>query len=159
MAGLNSAGKITILNQCEKEETLEYKGLNFIVVALDGHDIFRTLWKTYYKNTNGVIFVVDANDRDTIEDAADVLKQIMEDEELKNSCLLILANKQDLNGALAPNEVTEKLRMGQFRGRQWLVQGTCATTGEGLKNGLDWMADVLLKKKKEINNQELIYLN
>ena len=58
-----------------------------------------------------------------------------------------MANKQDLNGALAPGEVTKRLGMGDLKGRTWLVQGTSATTGQGLKEGLDWMASVLLKKK------------
>ena len=39
------------------------------------------------------------------------------------------------------------MQMGQLKGRSWLVQGTSATTGQGLKEGLDWMAGVLLKKK------------
>ena len=58
-----------------------------------------------------------------------------------------MANKQDLSGAMSPNEVTEKLGLQQLKGRQWLVQGTSATTGQGLKEGLDWMAGVLLKKR------------
>jgi signal recognition particle receptor subunit beta len=58
-----------------------------------------------------------------------------------------MANKQDLSGAMSPNEITEKLGMSQLKGRQWLVQGTSATTGQGLKEGLDWMAGVLLKRK------------
>ena len=37
--------------------------------------------------------------------------------------------------------------MGQLKGRTWLVQGTSAITGQGIKEGLDWMASVLLKKK------------
>ena len=66
---------------------------------------------------------------------------------MKDCAVLVLANKQDLNGALSPGEVTEKLGMGQLKGRNWLVQGTSATTGQGIKEGLDWMASVLLKKK------------
>ena len=69
------------------------------------------------------------------------------EEELKDCVVLVMANKQDLNGALNPNDVTAKMGMGQLKGRQWLVQGTSATTGQGLKEGLDWMASVLLKKK------------
>ena len=72
---------------------------------------------------------------------------MLAEEELKECAVLVMANKQDLNGALPPGEVTEKMGMGQLKGRTWLVQGTSATTGQGLKEGLDWMAGVLLKKK------------
>ena len=160
MVGLDAAGKTTILYQLKmgetvktipnigfNVETLDYKGLNFTVWDVGGQDKIRVLWKHYYQNTDGLIFVVDSNDRDRIEDAAEELKKMLAEEELKDSVVLVMANKQDLSGALSPNEVTDKMGMGQLKGRQWLVQGTSATTGQGLKEGLDWMAGVLLKKK------------
>ena len=160
MVGLDAAGKTTILYQLKmgetvktiptigfNVETLDYKNLNFTVWDVGGQDKIRVLWKHYYQNTDGLIFVVDSNDRDRIEDAAEELKKMLAEEELKDCAVLVMANKQDLNGALPPNEVTEKLGMGALKGRTWLVQGTSATTGQGLKEGLDWMASVLLKKK------------
>ena len=161
MVGLDAAGKTTILYQLKmgetiktiptigfNVETLDYKGLNFTVWDVGGQDKIRVLWKHYYQNTDGLIFVVDSNDRDRIEDAAEELKKMLAEEELKDCCVLVLANKQDLNGALPPNKVKEKLGMESLKGRNWLVQGTSATTGQGLKEGLDWMASALLKKNK-----------
>ena len=160
MVGLDAAGKTTILYQLKmgetvktiptigfNVETLDYKGLNFTVWDVGGQDKIRVLWKHYYQNTDGLIFVVDSNDQDRIEDAAEELKKMLAEEELKDCAVLVMANKQDLNGALAPGEVTKRLGMGDLKGRTWLVQGTSATTGQGLKEGLDWMASVLLKKK------------
>ena len=66
---------------------------------------------------------------------------------MKDCCVLVLANKQDLSGALSPTEVTKQMDMGNLKGRDWLVQGTSATTGQGLKEGLDWMASILIKNK------------
>ena len=160
MVGLDAAGKTTILYQLKmgetvktiptigfNVETLDYKGLNFTVWDVGGQDKIRVLWKHYYQNTDGLIFVVDSNDQDRIEDAAEELKKMLAEEELKDCAVLVMANKQDLNGALAPGEVTKRLGMGDLKGRTWLVQGTSATTGQGFKEGLDWMASVLLKKK------------
>ena len=160
MVGLDAAGKTTILYQLKmgetvktiptigfNVETLDYKGLNFTVWDVGGQDKIRVLWKHYYQNTDGLIFVVDSNDQDRIEDAAEELKKMLAEEELKDCAVLVMANKQDLNGALAPDEVAKKLGLGDLKGRTWLVQGTSATTGQGLKEGLDWMASVLLKKK------------
>lgn len=160
MVGLDAAGKTTILYQLKmgetvktiptigfNVETLDYKGLNFTVWDVGGQDKIRVLWKHYYQNTDGLIFVVDSNDRDRIEDSAEELKKMLAEEELKDSVVLVMANKQDLNGALSANEITDKMGMSQLKGRQWLVQGTSATTGQGLKEGLDWMAGILLKKK------------
>ena len=112
-----------------------------------GQDKLRPLWKHYYQNTDGLIFVVDSNDGERIPNAANELKKILAEEEMKDCCVLVLANKQDLNGALSPSKVTKEMEMEALKGRTWLVQGTSATTGQGLKEGLDWMASVLLKKK------------
>ena len=160
MVGLDAAGKTTILYQLKMNETvktiptigfnvetLDYKGLNFTVWDVGGQDKIRVLWKHYYQNTDGLIFVVDSNDKDRIDDAAEELKKMLNEEELKDVILLVMANKQDLKDAFSPNEVTEKLGLNQIKGRKWLVQGTSATTGQGLKEGLDWMAGELLKKK------------
>ena len=160
MVGLDAAGKTTILYQLKmgeivktiptigfNVETIEYQGLSFTVWDVGGQDKIRVLWKHYYQNTDGLIFVIDSNDKDRIEDAAEELKKMLQEDELKDVVCLVMANKQDLNGALSPNEVTDKLGMNLLKGRHWLVQGTSATTGQGLKEGLDWMAEVLLKKK------------
>ena len=44
---------------------------------------------------------------------------------------------------MTPDEITEKIQMNKYIGRKFLVKGTCAMTGEGLKEGLDWMDSVL----------------
>ena len=161
MVGLDAAGKTTILYQIKmgetvktiptigfNVETLKYKKLNLTVWDVGGQDKIRVLWKHYYQNTDGLIFVVDSNDRDRIEDAAEELKRMLNEEELKDTVVLVMANKQDLNGAMSPNEVTKKLGLSQLKGRQWLVQGTSATTGQGLNEGMDWLVGVLTNKKK-----------
>ena len=162
MVGLDEAGKSTILYYLRtgkipktiqttiwfNVETFEYKNLSFSVWDVGGQDKIRVLWKQYYKATEGIIFVVDSNDVDRIKDAGEELKKLMAEEDLKDCFVLVLANKQDLNGALPPNEITEILGMRNIKERPWLVQGTSINTGKGLKEALEWMASVLLKKKK-----------
>ena len=160
MLGLDAAGKTTILHQLGKigeiktlptigfnVESLDYKNFNFIVFDIGGADKMRLLFRHYYQNTKGLIFVVDSHDRDRIEEAAEELKKMLAEEELKDCCVLIMANKQDLNGALSTDEVTKALGMESLKERTWFVQGTSGITGQGLKEGLDWMASVLLNKK------------
>ena len=52
-----------------KFETLDYNGINFTVWDVGGQDKIRVLWKHYYKNTDGLIFIVDSNDPDRIDHA------------------------------------------------------------------------------------------
>ena len=73
---------------------------------------------------------------------------MLEDDRLRESPLLILANKQDLPEAVSPAEVTEKLELFKLRsGRDWYVQRTSAVSGEGLVDGLTWLADKIKAKK------------
>jgi small GTP-binding protein len=160
MIGLDAAGKTSILYQLKMAELvktiptigfnvemLDYKGLKLTIWDVGGQDKIRILWKHYYQNTDGIIFVVDSNDKERLEKVRETLALCLIEEELKDAALLIFANKQDLNGAVSPNELTEILEMGKINNRRWLVQGSSATSGQGLKEGLDWLANALLKKK------------
>ena len=49
----------------------------------------------YYQNTQGLIFVVDSNDRDRVEDAKDELNKMLAEDEMRDAVVLVFANKQD----------------------------------------------------------------
>ena len=122
MAGLDGAGKTTVLYQLEMSElvktiptigfnveTLDYKGLTFTIWDVGGQDKIRVLWKHYYQNTDGIIFVVDCNDTDRVEKNEEVLKLMLNEEELKDSDLLVMANKQDLRALYLLLKLQNKL--------------------------------------------------
>lgn len=46
-------------------------------------------------------------------------------------------------GALSPAEICEALDLHSLKTRKWHVQGTVATAGEGLYEGLDWLSSTL----------------
>ena len=106
---------------------------------LDGQ--IRPLWRHYYQNTQGVIFVVDSNDRDRIGEARDELMRMLNEDELRDACLLVFANKQDLPNAMSPAEMTDKLGLHELRSRKWFIQAVCAVKGDGLYEGLDWLSN------------------
>jgi len=160
MVGLDAAGKTTILYKLKlgevvttiptigfNVETVEYKNISFTVWDVGGQDKIRPLWRHYYQNTQGIIFVVDSNDRDRIDNAREDLNRMLSEDELRESVLLVLANKQDLPNAMKVQEITDKLGLNKQRGRQWYIQGSSAPTGDGLYDGLDWLSATLSKKK------------
>ena len=62
-------------------ETVECKNLSFILWAAGGQDKFRPLWHHYYQDTNGLIYVVDSNERDRVgQEKAELNKMMNEDE-------------------------------------------------------------------------------
>lgn len=68
---------------------------------------------------------------------------MLNEDELREAIILVFANKQDLPNAMSAGEVTEKLGLHGIRGRQWYLQSTCATSGDGLYEGLDWLSRTL----------------
>eukprot|EP00930_Biecheleria_cincta_P016597 TRINITY_DN1343_c0_g1_i14.p1 TRINITY_DN1343_c0_g1~~TRINITY_DN1343_c0_g1_i14.p1 ORF type:complete len:204 (+),score=44.00 TRINITY_DN1343_c0_g1_i14:69-614(+) len=160
MVGLDAAGKTTILYKLKlgevvttiptigfNVETVEYKNISFTVWDVGGQDKIRPLWRHYYQGTQGLIFVVDSNDRDRIEDAREELNKMLNEDEMRDAILLVFANKQDLPNAMTAAEITEKLGLQSMRNRQWFIQSACATTGDGLYEGLDWLSRTLASKK------------
>ncbi|KAG5522168.1 hypothetical protein RHGRI_034374 [Rhododendron griersonianum] len=127
-------------------ETVEYKNISFTVWDVGGQDKIRPLWRHYFQNTQGLIFVVDSNDRDRVVEARDELHRMLNEDELRDAVLLVFANKQDLPNAMNAAEITDKLGLHSLRQRHWYIQSTCATSGEGLYEGLDWLSNNIANK-------------
>ncbi|XP_038976433.1 ADP-ribosylation factor 2-like [Phoenix dactylifera] len=106
----------------------------------------RPLWRHCFQNTQGLIFVVDSNDRDRIVEARDELHRMLNEDELRDAVLLVFANKQDLPNAMNAAEITDKLGLHSLRQRHWYIQSTCATSGEGLYERLDWLSNNIANK-------------
>jgi hypothetical protein len=71
--------------------------------------------------------------------------RMLNEDELHNAPVLVFANKQDLPNAVTVAEITEKLQLHSIRNRNWHIQATCATSGDGLYEGLDWLSNTLKK--------------
>ena len=82
-----------------------------------------------------------------VRSARDELHRMLNEDELRDSVLLVFANKQDLPNAMSAAEMTDKLGLHGLRNRQWYIQACCATTGDGLYEGLDWLSATLQKRK------------
>ncbi|XP_042689103.1 ADP-ribosylation factor 5 [Centrocercus urophasianus] len=89
MVGLDAAGKTTILYKLKlgeivttiptigfNVETVEYKNICFTVWDVGGQDKIRPLWRHYFQNTQGLIFVVDSNDRERVQESAEELQKM-----------------------------------------------------------------------------------
>jgi ADP-ribosylation factor protein 1 len=133
MVGLDAAGKTTILYKLKlgeivttiptigfNVETVEYRNISFTVWDVGGQDKIRPLWRHYFQNTQGIIFVVDSNDRDRITEAREELQRMLNEDELRDAILLVFANKQDLPNAMSAAEITDKLGLHSLRQRAWV---------------------------------------
>lgn len=159
MIGLDAAGKTTILYKLKlgeviptiptigfNVETVEYKNISFAVWDVGGQDKIRMLWRHYLENTQGLIFVVDSTDRARLGEAGKELRNMVSQDELRNAVVLVMANKQDLPNAITVGEIVERLQLNELKDHRWYVQATCATKGDGLCEGLDWLSKAVFAK-------------
>ncbi|EPQ18235.1 ADP-ribosylation factor 1 [Myotis brandtii] len=159
MVGLDAGGKTTILYKLKLGEivtticsigfnmqNVEYKNISFTVWEVGGQDKTRSLWHHYFQNTQGLI-MVDSNDREHVNEAREKLMRMLVEDELRDAVLLKFANEQDLPNAMNAVEITDKLGLHSLRHRNWSIQATCATSGDGLYEGLDWLSNQLRNQK------------
>ncbi|CAD7686553.1 unnamed protein product [Nyctereutes procyonoides] len=140
MVGLDAAGKTTILYKLKlgeivttiptvgfNVETVEHKNISFTVWDVGGQDKIRPL----------------CNDQERVNEAHEELMRMLAEDELRDAVLLVFANKQDLPKATNAAEITDKLGLHTLRHRNWCIQATCATSGDGLNEGLAWLSNPL----------------
>jgi len=175
LLGLDGSGKTYLLNKLKlgfKEiistsptngynvEDINYK--NFVLWDVAGEKKFRDkVWRHFYQNTCGIIYVIDSAARDRFEEAKQELYTVLEDKELIGVPLLVFANKQDIPNVLSPSEISSNLDLDSLqlvqttpnesdvasglvkeerKEREWYVQGCCADNGKGVSEGLDWLS-------------------
>jgi ADP-ribosylation factor-like protein 5B len=68
-------------------------------------------------------------------------KQFFQD--LNKSAVLVFANKQDVKGSMSAAEISRELSLTSYKNHRWQIQACCALTGEGLQQGLEWIAGQL----------------
>ncbi|ONK74389.1 uncharacterized protein A4U43_C03F5720 [Asparagus officinalis] len=112
-----------------------------VVWDLGGQDRLRTSWATYYRGTHAVIVVIDSTDRARISIMKDELFRLLQHGDLEHSVVLVFANKQDLKDAMSPAEITDALSLHSIKNHDWHIQACSAIKGEGLYDGLGWIAE------------------
>jgi len=158
--GLDGAGKTTILYRLQvgevvttiptigfNVEQVTFKNLRFQVWDLGGQTSIRPYWRCYFSNTDAIIYVVDSADKDRIGVSKHELVSMLEEEELKKAILVVLANKQDIEGALSVAEVHQALGLDALKNRTFQIFKTSAVKGEGLDEAMEWLSNMLTSNK------------
>ena len=153
MVGLDAAGKTTMIYKLALGETVssiptigfnvesvQIKNVKFTCWDIGGQDKIRPLWKYYYNNLNGIIYVVDSNDPERLRESREELEKVlsMNEDDLP---ILIYANKQDLPNAMSAAEVAQGLGLGVNKTNPWYIQSCSALSGDGLYEGMEWLRE------------------
>jgi len=68
-----------------------------------------------------------------------------------NTSLLIYAIKQELPDAMDIEEINEKLNLHSLK-QDWHIQPFCATSNDGIYEGLEWLSQKLKQNESKLNN-------
>eukprot|EP00239_Pterosperma_sp_CCMP1384_P007870 CAMPEP_0197854654 /NCGR_PEP_ID=MMETSP1438-20131217/25070_1 /TAXON_ID=1461541 /ORGANISM="Pterosperma sp., Strain CCMP1384" /LENGTH=172 /DNA_ID=CAMNT_0043469475 /DNA_START=227 /DNA_END=742 /DNA_ORIENTATION=+ len=152
MVGLDNAGKTTIVKRINGEDistisptlgfnikTMSFRNFTLNIWDVGGQKTLRSYWRNYYERTDGLVWVVDSADKRRLEDCRQELHKLLGEEKLAGASLLILANKQDIQGALTHEQIEKALDMDAMRSSRHCTTVACsAVEGQGLLEGFDW---------------------
>ncbi|XP_059469114.1 ADP-ribosylation factor-like protein 13B [Neocloeon triangulifer] len=163
LVGLDNAGKTTAIKGLAGEPTdhtvptigfsctvIQAKRSQVKVYDLGGLPNIRGIWDKYFADVHGVIYVVDASQIDRLEESKAELEKLISHEKIKGKPVLLLANKQDLPGALDELDLVDRLNL------EYLVNAyKCPTTVEtcaailspdpAVQSGFNWLVDAIIK--------------
>ncbi|CAA7056194.1 unnamed protein product [Microthlaspi erraticum] len=160
--GLDGTGKSSIMHKLKTGDILttsmptvgfdfkivKYKDSTLNLWEIGGQNRYKMypMWKHYFQQVSGLVLVVDSTDRDRIEEAKEFLNVVMDKIQGNvpdNVPVLVYGNKREVPGAMSASEISNKLDLTSLRQRNWQrnwhVQSSCAFTGDGLHEGLDWL--------------------
>jgi len=106
---------------------------------IGGQKCIRPYWRNYFENTDVLIYVIDSADRKRLEESGVQLAELLEEEKLEGTPILVFANKQDLINAARTDELMDGLSLNMIKDRNWQIQPCSAISGEGLSVGMEWI--------------------
>ncbi|KAI3899431.1 hypothetical protein MKW92_010129 [Papaver armeniacum] len=166
--GIDKAGKTTLLEKLKSlysnveglppDRIVPTVGLNIgrveasntklVFWDLGGQSGLRPIWEKYFEEAHAVIYVIDAASPSRFEDSKSALEKLLRHEDLQGAPLLIVANKQDLAGAVSVDELSRYLDLKELDERQHMFEAVCAHDGTGVKEGIDWLVEVMQRSKR-----------
>ncbi|KAM4711397.1 ADP-ribosylation factor-like protein 13B isoform 2-T2 [Anableps anableps] len=172
MVGLDNAGKTAAVRGIQGENPqdvaptvgfskVDLKQGKFEVTIFDlgGGKRIRDIWKNYYSESHGVVFVVDSSDVQRIQETRETMAQVLQHPRIAGKPVLVLANKQDLEGALAEADIIENLSLEKLvNENKCLCQiepcsaiiGCGKKVDKSIKKGLNWLLSNIAKDYEAI---------
>ncbi|CAF3946046.1 unnamed protein product [Rotaria magnacalcarata] len=115
------------------------------IIDVSGRRQFREhSWPDYYDKIHGLIFVLDASEKKRIIENKQTLEDLLGNDKLRDKPILILANKQDLDGAIEDEkEIKRKLDIDQLKIKYKIEFCTAIKNNnkddDSIRKGFSWL--------------------
>ncbi|VDO43015.1 unnamed protein product [Onchocerca flexuosa] len=127
-----------------------YRKAEIIAYDLGGSDRIRSIWKNYYPEVFGVIYVIDGSERDRVEESGQLLQNVISDEDLHNKPFLVILNKKDRERCVDEILFTDHFNLHRLANQYQTkirIEICQSNVGSGkmidsaLKDGFEWLLE------------------
>lgn len=143
-----------------KPVTLRRGKFYVTVYDLGGGVRIRPLWKNYFSDVHGAIFVVDSADTERMDEVKREFVECFKHPMLQGKPILIFANKQDLKEALDEAEISQQMGLNELTSSSHLVVKTIADAkkngdafDERIFEGLNWLLKSVTSDYQRLNSR------
>lgn len=114
--------------------------VQFSVFDMSGQGRYRDLWPFFFKDSYGVIFVIDSSDLKRISIVREEVQLLTRHRDLRTKPFLFICNKQDLPDVMSVEQCVELLGL-QDEQIEWNIVPTKAIENEGIQEAFGWILD------------------
>lgn len=150
--GLDNAGKTTLLHLMRddkiiaheptrhpQQEEFQHGKVHIKAHDLGGHAAARRLWRQYFSDVHGVVFLIDTTDSARFDEARQELQQLLVD--LPDIPFLVLGNKIDLAmGIHSAAQLQQVLGVDPSVEKHIHVQLCSIVKRYGITEGFNWLS-------------------
>ncbi|CCJ30845.1 unnamed protein product [Pneumocystis jirovecii] len=160
MLGLDNAGKSTIVKKISGEDvmtisptvgfnikTLIWGPFKLNIWDIGGQRVLRGYWRNYFEYTDAIVWTVDLTDRIRLSEGCSALKQLLKEDRLLGTILLILGNKCDIESAMEIEELKLYLEVEKITSHKYNVFKISAMSGIMVYEAFKWLIEEIENKK------------